>query len=409
MMGPFTRSHPGGAPMQLALSAEDAEFRDQMREFFTTKIPQEIRDAVRDRRELGKEAFVQSMQILNEAGLAVPNWPVEWGGQDWTPLRRHIWHEEMQRAYVPTPLAFNASMIGPVIAQFASQEMKERFLPKTANLDIWWSQGFSEPDAGSDLASLRTSAVRDGDEYVVNGQKTWTTLGQYGDWIFTLVRTNPDVKKQAGISLLLIDMTSEGVDVRPIELIDGGHEVNEVFFENVRVPAENLVGEENKGWDYAKFLLGNERVGVAPVGATKRSLAQAKEFAGSITVGSVDGTDRTLLDDPLVSTRIAELENELLALELTALRVVANSADGKPHPASSVLKLRGSELQQAVTELIVDIAGPLSLASFAEESSDVPDWARVATPSYLNYRKVSIYGGSNEVQRTIIAGSILGL
>jgi alkylation response protein AidB-like acyl-CoA dehydrogenase len=391
--------------MQLALSAEDAEFRDQMREFFTTKIPQEIRDAVRDRRELGKDAFVQSMQILNAAGLAVPNWPVEWGGQDWTPLRRHIWHEEMQRAYVPTPLAFNASMIGPVIAQFATQEMKERFLPKTANLDIWWSQGFSEPDAGSDLASLRTSAVRDGDEYVVNGQKTWTTLGQYGDWIFTLVRTNPDVKKQAGISLLLIDMTSEGVDVRPIELIDGGHEVNEVWFDNVRVPAENLVGEENRAWDYAKFLLGNERVGVAPVGATKSSLAQAKEWAATISTG--DGS--TLLDDPLVSTRIAELENELLALELTALRVVANSADGKPHPASSVLKLKGTELQQAVTELIVDLAGPASAASGARDGSDLPWWATHSVPVYLNFRKASIYGGSNEVQRQIIARTILGL
>jgi alkylation response protein AidB-like acyl-CoA dehydrogenase len=394
--------------MQLALSAEDAEFRDQMREFFTTKIPQEIRDAVRDRRELSREQFVESMQILNAAGLAVPNWPVEWGGQDWSPLRRHIWHEEMQRAYVPTPLAFNASMIGPVIAQFASQEMKERFLPKTANLEIWWAQGFSEPDAGSDLASLRTSAVRDGDEYVVNGQKTWTTLGQYGDWIFTLVRTNPEVKKQAGISLLLIDMTSDGVDVRPIELIDGGYEVNEVWFDNVRVPVDNLVGEENRAWDYAKFLLGNERVGVAPVGATKRSLAEAKEWAGSISVGTGDGGG-TLLDDPLVSTRIAELENELLALELTALRVVANSADGKPHPASSVLKLKGTELQQAVTELIVDLAGPASAASGAGGVTDLPWWATHSVPVYLNFRKASIYGGSNEVQRQIIARTILGL
>ncbi len=391
--------------MQLALSAEDAEFRDQMREFFTTKIPQEIRDAVAERRELSREQFVESMQILNAAGLAVPNWPVEWGGQDWSPLRRHIWHEEMQRAFVPQPLAFNASMIGPVIAAFGSQEMKERFLPKTANLDIWWSQGFSEPDAGSDLASLKTRAVRDGDEYVVNGQKTWTTLGQYGDWIFTLVRTNPDVKKQAGISMLLIDMTSPGVEVRPIELIDGGHEVNEVWFTDVRVPAENLVGEENRAWDYAKFLLGNERVGVAPVGATKRALAQAKEWAATVSTG--EGT--TLLDDPLVATRIVELENELLALELTALRVVAHSADGKPHPASSVLKLKGTELQQAVTELTVDLAGPASLATGAGDDSDLPWWTRRATPTYLNFRKASIYGGSNEVQRQIIARTILGL
>lgn len=390
--------------MQLALSAEDAEFRDEMRAFFTTKVPQEIRDAVAQRRELSKDQFVQSMRILNEHGLAVPNWPVEWGGRDWSPLRRHIWHEEMQRAFVPVPLAFNASMIGPVIAQFGSQELKERFLPATANLDIWWSQGFSEPDAGSDLASLRTTAVRDGDEYVVNGQKTWTTLGQYGDWIFTLVRTDPEAKKQAGISMLLIDMTSPGVEVRPIELIDGGHEVNEVWFADVRVPVENLVGEENRAWDYAKFLLGNERVGVAPVGATKRVLAQAKEWAGSVSVG-----DRTLLDDPLVATRIAELENDLLALELTALRVVANSADGKPHPASSVLKLRGTELQQAVSELVVDLAGPASLASGADDASDLPWWARSSTPVYLNLRKASIYGGSNEVQRQIIARTILGL
>ena len=384
--------------MKLRLSEEDAAFREEMRTFFTTEVPEDIRETVAARRELSKDQVVRAQQTLNAAGLAVPGWPVEWGGKDWTALQRQIWHEEMQLACVPLPLAFNASMIGPVIAAFGSQEMKERFLPATANLDIWWSQGFSEPDAGSDLASLRTSAVREGDEYVVNGQKTWTTLGQYGDWIFTLVRTDPEAKKQKGISMLLIDMTSPGLTVRPIELIDGGVEVNEVFFEDVRVPAENLVGEENKGWDYAKFLLGNERVGVAPVGSTKRILAQAKEYAG----------DR-LTSDPLLAARFAELENELLALELTALRVVAHSADGKPHPASSVLKLRGTELQQEVTELVVDLAGPLSLASGAGDGSDVPDWARVATPQYLNFRKASIYGGSNEVQRQIIAKTILGL
>jgi alkylation response protein AidB-like acyl-CoA dehydrogenase len=387
--------------MRLELSAEDVAFREEMRTFFTTQVPQEIRDAVASRRELSKDDVVRSQRILNAAGLAVPGWPVEWGGRDWTPLQRHIWHEEMQRACVPLPLAFNASMVGPVIATFGSQEQKERFLPPTANLDIWWSQGFSEPDAGSDLASLRTTAVRDSDEWVVNGQKTWTTLGQHGDWIFCLVRTDPDApKKQQGISFLLVDMTSPGVTVRPIQLIDGGHEVNEVWFEDVRVPAENLVGEENKGWDYAKFLLGNERVGVAPVGQTKRVLAQAKEWARGVGV----------LDDPLVAAQFADLENDLLALELTALRVVAHSADGKPHPASSVLKLKGSVLQQAVSELVVDIAGPASLASGATaDESDIDDWARVATPAYLNLRKASIYGGSNEVQRQIIARTILGL
>jgi len=384
--------------MRLRLSDEDAAFREKLRTFFTTEVPQDLRDAVAARQELTKDQTVRAQQVLNAAGLAVPAWPVEWGGQPWTTLQRHIWHEEMQLACVPLPLPFNTSMVGPVIAAFGSQEQKERFLPPTANLDIWWSQGFSEPEAGSDLASLRTAAVRDGDAYVVNGQKTWTTLGQYGDWIFTLVRTDPAApKKQQGISFLLIDMTSPGLTVRPIRLIDGSVEVNEVFFEDVRVPVANLVGEENKGWTYAKFLLGNERVGVAPVGSTKRLLGQAKQYAG------------TQLADPLVAARFAALENELLALELTALRVVANSTDGKPHPASSVLKLKGSELQQAVTELLVDLAGPAGIASAADDASTVPGWARVASPRYLNFRKASIYGGSNEVQRQIIASTILGL
>ncbi len=390
--------------MKLRLSEEDAAFREEMREFFTTQIPQSIRDTVAARRELSKEQFAESMRIMNSAGLAVPGWPVEWGGKGWTSLQKHIWHEEMQLANVPPPLVFNAGMIGPVIAAFGSQEMKERFLPATANCDIWWSQGFSEPDAGSDLAGLKTKAVLEGDEWIVNGQKTWTTLGQYGDWLFTLVRTDPEAKKQAGISMLLIDMRSEGLTVRPIELIDGSHEVNEVFFDNVRVPAENLVGEVNKGWDYAKFLLGNERVGVAPVGATKRNLAAAKEVAKTAGPG---GT--SLFDDPVFAARVADLENEVLALELTAMRVVADSTDGKPHPASSVMKLRGTELQQAVTELYVDIAGPSVIASGGGDASDIEDWAQVSAPVYMNMRKASIYGGSNEVQRQIIAGGILGL
>ncbi len=377
--------------MQLQLSDEDREFRATMREFFTTKVPQEIRDKVAEGKELSKDDIVTSQRVLNDAGYAVPHWPVQYGGKDWTQLQRHIWNEEMQAASVPPPLAFNTSMIGPVLAQFGSDELKERFLAPTASLDIWWSQGFSEPDAGSDLASLRTRAVKDGDDWVVNGQKTWTTLGQYGDWIFTLVRTDPDVKKQAGISMLLIDMTLPGVEVRPIELIDGGHEVNEVWFTDVRVPGDMLVGEVNQGWTIAKFLLGNERVGVAPVGSTKRNLARAKRIA----------QESGLLSDPLYAARVAELENELLALELTALRVVANSAEGAPHPASSVLKLKGTVLQQAVSELLVDVAGPQSLGG--------DGWAARSTPTYLNLRKASIYGGSNEVQRQIIAKTILGL
>ncbi|WP_210650238.1 acyl-CoA dehydrogenase family protein [Nocardioides sp. SYSU D00065] len=383
--------------MQLELSPADAEFRTRMREFFTTEVPREIRDTVLEGRHLTREQIVQSQRILDAEGLAVPHWPVEWGGQDWTDLQRHLWHEEMQRAGVPAPLAFNTSMIGPVIAHFGSEEQKKRFLPATASLDIWWSQGFSEPDAGSDLAGLRTAAVRDGDDWVVNGQKTWTTLGQYGDWIFTLVRTDPEVKKQAGISMLLIDMTTPGVEVRPIELIDGGHEVNEVWFSDVRVPGDLLVGEPGQGWTIAKFLLGNERVGVAPVGATKRALATLKATAA----------DR--LADPLVRARVAELENDLLALELTALRVAAHSSEGAPHPASSVLKLRGTELQQAVSELALDLAGPASLAARAGDDSPLEGWARRTAPTYLNLRKASIYGGSNEIQRQIISRTILGL
>ncbi|WP_310962580.1 acyl-CoA dehydrogenase family protein [Nocardioides terrisoli] len=383
--------------MKLRLTEEETAFREELRTFFTTKVPEEYRAAIALGKHVGKDGIVHTQQILNAAGLAVPNWPVEWGGRDWTPLQRHIWHEEMQLACVPPPLAFNATMIGPVIANFGSQQLKERFLPATANLDIWWCQGFSEPNAGSDLASLTTRAVRDGDDWIVNGQKTWTTLGQYADWIFCLVRTDPEAeRKQKGISMLLFPMDSPGVTIRPIELIDGGFEVNEVFFSDVRVPGDLLVGEENAGWSYAKFLLGNERVGVAPVAATKRALAGVKQHA----------EETGALADPVLAARIVELENELLALDLTALRVVAHSADGKPHPASSVLKLKGTELQQAVSELAVDVAGPLSLST---GSDTVPEWAALAAPTYLNLRKASIYGGSNEIQRQIIAGTILGL
>ena len=391
--------------MRLALSEADAAFRDELREFFTTKIPAEIRERARnDELDFPADA-VTTQRILNEAGLAVPNWPVEWGGKDWSPLQRQIWADEMRLACVPEPLAFNASMVGPVIAQFGSQAMKERFLPATANLDIWWCQGFSEPEAGSDLASLRTVAVRDGDDYVINGQKTWTTLGQFADWIFVLARTNPDApKKQAGISFILVEMSTPGITLRPIKLIDGSYEVNEVFFEDVRVPANQLVGEENQGWSYAKFLLSNERTGIARIGTTKVWLSDVKERAAKTTVGN-----GTLLADPLFASRVAEIENELLALELTQLRVSGDEGTGKPNPASSILKLRGSQLQQAVTELLVEVAGPDALPFEAGDGIDSPQWAQQAAPRYLNFRKTSIYGGSNEVQRTIISSTILGL
>ncbi|GAB3485097.1 acyl-CoA dehydrogenase family protein [Flexivirga lutea] len=391
--------------MRLQLSDEDAAFQQRMRDFFTTEIPADLRERWAAGGELDADDMRTAQRLLNAAGLAVPHWPAEWGGQDWTQLQRHLYLQEMQAASVPQPLAFNANMVGPVIATFGSQEQKKRFLPATANLDIWWCQGFSEPNAGSDLASLRTQAVLDGDEWVVNGQKTWTTLGQYADWIFALVRTEPDApKKQMGISFLVIDMKTPGISVRPIQLIDGGHEVNEVFFDNVRVPADQLIGERGKGWTIAKFLLGNERVGVAPVGAIKRALRDAKRHAGATRSG-----DGTLLDEPLIAVRFVELETQLAALELTVLRVAANSHGDKPEPASSILKLRGSQLQQDVFEFIADIAGPASLQWSHADDSELEAWTALATPTYLNFRKASIYGGSNEVQRSIIASGILGL
>ncbi|WP_068396215.1 acyl-CoA dehydrogenase family protein [Kribbia dieselivorans] len=394
--------------MQLRLSAEDAAFQQRMREFFTTQVPKEVIEANTSGgkgSDLAPELVRLSMKTLNAAGLAVPNWPVEWGGQDWTTLQKHIWASEMELAGVPSPLAFNAKMIGPVIAAFGSQELKERFLAPTANLDIWWCQGFSEPNAGSDLAGLKTTAVRDGDNYVINGQKTWTTLGQFADWMFILVRTDPNApKKQMGISMLLLDMKTPGVTVRPIKLMDGQHEVNEVFFDNVVVPANQLVGEENKGWTYAKFLLGNERAGVAPVGAIKLHLSRAKDYAAQVQTET-----GTLLDDPLIAARIAELEAAVMALELTVLRVAGTSKDGKPDPASSILKLRGSEIQQDVIELVMDIAGPASLTWPAVEGTSQADWTAGTTPTYLNFRKATIYGGSSEVQRSIIASANLGL
>ena len=391
--------------MRLALSDDDAKFRDELREFFTTEVPAEIRDRARNDKLEWPDDIVTTMRILNKAGLAVPNWPVECGGKDWSPLQRQIWADEMRMASVPEPLAFNASMVGPVIAQFGSKEIKERFLPATANLDIWWCQGFSEPEAGSDLASLRTVAIRDGDDYVINGQKTWTTLGQFADWIFVLARTNPDApKKQAGISFILVEMNTPGITLRPIKLIDGSYEVNEVFFEDVRVPANQLVGEENQGWSYAKFLLSNERTGIARIGTTKVWLADVKERAAKTAVGG-----GTLLTDPLFASRVAEIENELLALELTQLRVSGDEGTGKPNPASSILKLRGSQLQQAVTELLVEVAGPDALPFDGGDAIDSPTWAQHAAPRYLNFRKTSIYGGSNEVQRSIISSTILGL
>ena len=343
---------------------------------------------------------------MHRAGLAGITWPTDYGGHGLT-LREHLAmsREFGARALPESVNSIGKELCGPVIQAVGSAAQKAALLPRILDMTEIWCQGFSEPEAGSDLASLRTTAVRDGDHYVINGQKTWTTLGQYADWIFLLARTDPGApKKQAGISFILAEMSTPGITLRPIKLIDGSYEVNEVWFEDVRVPADQLVGEENAGWSYAKFLLSNERNGIARVGTSKAWLADVKERAAKTAVG-----DRTLLEEPLFAARVAEIENELLALELTQLRVSGDEGTGKPNPASSILKLRGSQLQQAVTELLVEVAGSDGLPFEAPEVPDSPAWAQHAAPKYLNYRKTSIYGGSNEIQRTIISSTILGL
>jgi pimeloyl-CoA dehydrogenase large subunit len=341
----------------------------------------------------------------------VPHWPVQWGGTGWDSVRLYIYNEEMQLAPAPQPLAFNTSMLGPVLYNVASEEQKKYYLPRIANLDDWWCQGFSEPGAGSDLASLKTKAERKGDVYVVNGQKTWTTLAQNADMIFCLVRTDPNAKnRQSGISFLLIDMKSRGITVRPIVTIDGGREVNEVFFDNVEVPVANLVGQENKGWDYAKFLLGNERTGIARIGASKERLRRIRELAAAVKSGG-----KPIIEDPRFLEKLTAVEIELKALEMNQMRVVAaekHREKGKPDPASSILKIKGSELQQATTELMMEVIGPFAAPFESDDedgSNEIEDWTTQIAPNYFNYRKVSIYGGSNEIQRNIIAKAVLGL
>ena len=398
--------------MDLRFTPEELAFRDEVRRFFRNEIPAEIRRKVSEGRGLTREDYVTSQRIMNARGWAVPHWPREWGGRDWTAIQRYIFTEEMLLAAVPLPQQFNCYMVGPVIAAFGSQAQKERHLARIANLDDWWCQGFSEPGAGSDLASLKTRAVREGDHYIVDGQKTWTTLGQHADWIFCLVRTDPAAKKQAGISFLLIDMKTPGITLRPIITLEGRHEVNEVFFDKVRVPVENLVGEENKGWDYAKFLLANERTGIARIGLSKERMARIRRLAQEMPAG-----EGTMWDDRDFRERFAGVEIELKALEITQMRVVAAQArdPGRPDPASSILKIKGSQLQQATTELLLEVAGPFALAAperGAEPTNDWPfdyEWADAAAANYFNNRKVSIYGGSNEIQKNIIAKAVLGL
>ena len=398
--------------MDLNFTGEELAFRDEVRAFLESSIPAETRRAVLEGLEVSRDDTVRWQQILHRRGWGGPNWPREFGGTGWDPVRQYIFEEESAAAGAPRLLPFGLKMVGPVIMRFGNAAQQKRFLPRILSGEDWWAQGYSEPGSGSDLASLKTRAERRDGSYLVNGQKTWITLAQHANWIFCLVRTDPAVKKQAGISFLLVDMKSRGVTVRPITLLDGSQEVNEVWFEDVEVPFENLVGDENSGWTYAKFLLGHERTNIAGVGASKRELARLKRIASE---ERKDG--KPLLADPGFAARVAQVEIDLMALEITNLRVLAAEADRRaPGAEASLLKIKGTQIQQAISELMMHAAGPLALPLRRGATEDVPG-ARSAAPShaarlgatYLNLRKTSIYGGSNEIQKNIIAQTILGL
>lgn len=398
--------------MNLDFTPEEKAFREEVRAFIDANYPKML-EGKGTREDLTKEEFLAWHKALYKKGWVAPAWPVEYGGTGWTATQRYIFSEENARVDAVMPLPFGVSMVGPVIYTFGSQEQKDRYLPKILSGEEWWCQGYSEPGAGSDLASLKTTAVRDGDHYVVNGQKTWTTLAQHADWGFFLVRTDPNAAKpQEGISFLLIDMNTPGVEVKPIITIDGGHEVNETWLTDVRVPVENLVGKENEGWTYAKFLLAHERSGIAGVARSKRGVEKLRQIASTEVL---DG--RPLISDHDFASKISQLEIDLTALEFTELRTLARESAGKgPGPESSILKIKGTEIQQRLTELTLEAVGVYSEpyvrglpADGSNEYPIGPDYARHAAPMYLNMRKTSIYGGSNEIQRNIITKMILGL
>ncbi len=401
--------------MDLRFTPEELAFRDELRGFIRDNLPADIRDKMRLGYPAEKEDTRRWQRILNKRGWAAYSWPKEWGGPGWTPVQRMMFLEENQLTPAPDMQVFNITMIGPVLIQFGTEEQKKRFLPRAANLDDWWCQGFSEPGAGSDLAALKTAARRDGDDYIVNGQKIWTSTAHMADWCFLLVRTDPNApKRQEGISFLLVDMKTPGITVRPIISIDGTHHLNEVFFDDVRVPVSMRVGPENKGWDVAKFLLGNERTGIARLGRSKERVEFAKEAARG-----VQANGRPLIEDFAFRQRVAQLEVDIKALEITQLRVVSahdKAKDGKPDPLSSVLKIKGTELLQQTTELVMDIGGPLAMPDWAQELAALsnepelgPPWATETTRSYLMLRAASIYGGTNEIMKNIVSKAVLGL
>jgi len=396
--------------MDLNYSAEELAFREEVREFLREELPTDLSDAVREGRSIGKEGHERWHSILNARGWLAPNWPRAYGGCAWNAVQRHIFEEECCRAHAPRIVPFGLTMLGPVLQKFGSDAQRDYFLPRILSGEHWWCQGYSEPGAGSDLASLRTRAVRDGDHYVVNGQKTWTTLGQYANWIFCLVRTDPDAKQQEGISFLLIDMDTPGIEVRPITLLDGTHEVNEVWFTDVRVPVENLVGEENQGWTYAKYLLTHERTNIAGVGFSQAGLDAVKRLARQQM-----HRGRPLAENPHFAARLAQVEIDLMAMATTNLRIISAAAAGQaPGVESSMLKVKGTEIRQEINDLARRAAGAYAMP-FASEALEgdnrnlaQPEGTAAVSAQYFNNRKLSIFGGSNEIQKNIIAKVKLG-
>lgn len=388
--------------MELFYSDDELAFRDEVRAFLADHLPQDISDTFFGYRRHSWQQMIRWHKILNAKGWVAPHWPVDHGGTGWTPMQQYIFDSEAMLAGAPRLRPFGLKMIGPVLIRFGSDAQKARFLPRILSGEDYWCQGFSEPGAGSDLAGLKTRAVRDGDHYVINGQKTWTTTAQHADWMFTLVRTDPDAARpQQGISMLLIDMKSPGVTVRPIITIDGDHHVNEVFLEDVRVPVEMLVGEENKGWTYAKYLLGNERVSIANVGQSKAELTLLKRLAVDRKRGNV-----ALIDDPVFGAKLADLEADFMAQEVTNLRMLSSIRPGQDVGAlSSFLKLRGSEIQQRIQELAMEAVGTDAAPWRADRAGATDGYG---THGWLLSRAYTIFGGSSEVMKNIVAKQVLG-
>ena len=393
--------------MDLSYSPEETAFRDEVRDWLAGNLPADIRDKVVNYHHLSKDDHQRWHRILAKKGWAVPHWPEEWGGTGWNITQRYIYDEVFGLSGAPTLAPFGPSMCASVLHKFGTPQQKDRYLPRIRDGIDFWVQGYSEPGAGSDLAALKCRAVRQGDEYRVTGQKIWTTLGHYGDWIFCLVRTDPSAeKRQEGISFLLMDMKTPGITVRPLILMDGGHEVNEIFFDDVAVPVENLVHEENKGWTVAKYLLGHERMGSGNVGGSRREMAALKALAGRELKNG-----KPLIDDPRFRDRLTRVEIELDALELTSMRFLDKMRRTKQPPGAdvSMLKIRGTEVQQMITELMMQAVGPRAQPFKALEGGEIDHVTSRLAPRYFNLRKASIYAGSNEIQRNIIAKMTLGL